>query len=92
MGELISFPDWPRHGVMKPGTDVEAAEANVNSMTRKLATTVDLLDQIVAKFEQMNRVLPTHLLSRFEPQQLQLRNQIKQAHLKVALLPGFSKD
>jgi hypothetical protein len=91
MGELISFNSRLRHRALKAGPTA-SVEATSDSTAKQLALAVDLLDQMAAKIDQMNRLLPTHLVARFEKQQLEVRDQINQAHLKVELLSGFSKD
>jgi hypothetical protein len=93
MGQLLSFPNRLRHGVMEAETPApEAAEAKLDTMAKKLGMALDLLDRMAAKLEQMNRLLPTNLKLRFEKQQLEVLDQINQAHLKVAPLADFSKD
>jgi hypothetical protein len=92
MGELFSFPSRLRHGVMEAVRGPRAAKARLNTITKEPGTALVPLDQMAVKIEQMNRLLPIHLVSRIERPQLEVLDQINQVRLTVASLSGFPKD
>jgi hypothetical protein len=92
MGQLILFSVAPIYSRIAAETPkIETAKEAVGSMTNGLETALDLPDQMAAKMDQMQGLLPGGLKSGFGKRQRKILGQIDLVRSKAASFTDFSQ-